>query len=195
MSKKLLHALLLSTAAALLMVAMICCAGCKTTRVSTTAVHAVNKVEDSSSELQTTIIHRNDSSSRELILSDTAIGITGADIIADAAGDTLIKQGNLTLQVVSDGNRLKVRCKADSLTIVIAKITQQRDFFRRGVDSLMNRAVYKGHNELKDSTTLKSVVQAENKPFIQRLGNVFMMLVLFVLGAVSGYLVKAFKII
>ncbi len=152
-----------AAASALIILIMVTGIGCRS--IKETKQVTTNTVAAKTDTLRV-IVKQRDTIYRYVAVKDTAIGIASRVIslteVANAKNDTTVTNGNVSLHIYSlpDGRR-KADCKADSLTVVIEKLTKERDYYRHEADSSYVAVVKDFYS--KDSTTVESKV-VEVKP-------------------------------
>jgi len=135
-----------------LLIAMtVLASGCKSLKKTTTKEVTTQVVNaDSVANEKAAEVNRDSEKETEITLKDTTIGVAGADVKYSGDGDTVIKQGNITLKTWTDRKGVRhTECKADSLTMVIRGLVRERMKLIRTVDSMAFASYYK-----KDSNTV-----------------------------------------
>lgn len=164
-------------------------AACRTIK-HTENVHVAVSKTDSTRNDSLKIVVRSDSSAHELIIKDSAIGISGGQVsflLDELSEDTIVKKGNITAHAYRDSKgKRHVECTADSLTIVISNVTRERDFFKHGFDSICNTSVFNTRDIDSSSTTLKEVEAIERTGFWERIKEGLYSLLLYLIAAVIG---------
>lgn len=162
-----------------------------------TAITLTKVSADTSSVIDSNYLRVITTSVTDKETKDTAVGISGNEIdftaIDGEIGDTAIQSGNVTLHVYKDANGdTRIKCKADSLTIVIQKLQRERQTLNHTVDSLKTRSVYIGFGTVDStaSTTLEKVVMKETKGFWEGLKDVFRRLLSYLLAAIIGAILE-----
>jgi hypothetical protein len=158
-------------------------AGCKTTKIVTdnTAVHK----SDTAASCDSQTVNKGSAQGSSVEKKDTAITVPGGETsqdftdidlkpAVDAAGDTVgrfyrFDQGHVHGEVTVDPKgKVNVKCKADSLQMVIRNLVREKYWLMQWKDSTVFASNY--HESRTDSTHLKTVIAQETGGWLKQAG-------------------------
>jgi hypothetical protein len=190
--------------------------GCKTAQKNSSREHhtaVVVKTEDSSGSSKQTAVDSKQSERVVRVEKDSVGVVPGGeaeiyllpeevepvtDVTGATTGRTFTKRDGTMLATVTVDAKggIKVKCKEDSLRLVLFRYRMDSISLVKRLDSLYGEVMITEHSEIKDSVSTsvnaESEVVVKGQGFCAGVKRFFWHIVFFVLGAIVGYFIKMF---